>query len=85
MKSVTYIIKDEAGLHARPVGLLAKQAKLYKSKLMIIAKGKEVELTKLMAVMSLGIKKDETLTITAEGPDEEIAISELESFLNKNV
>ena len=31
MKQFSYIIKDEIGLHARPAGLLAKEAKKYQS------------------------------------------------------
>ena len=29
MKQFSYVIKDEIGLHARPAGLLAKEAKKY--------------------------------------------------------
>ena len=32
MKSFEYTIKDELGIHARPAGLLAKEAKKYAKK-----------------------------------------------------
>ena len=35
MKSFEYTIKDELGIHARPAGLLAKEAKKYSSVCMI--------------------------------------------------
>ncbi len=85
MKNFTYIIKDEVGLHARPAGIIAKEAKKYNSKITIKANGKEAELTRLMAVMGLGIKKDDEVTVSAEGDDEDVAIAEMEKFFNANV
>lgn len=40
---------------------------------------------KLMAVMSLGIKQGETITVTVEGEDETVAAEEIAAFLNENV
>ncbi len=85
MKNFTYIIKDEVGLHARPAGIIAKEAKKYNSKITIKANGKEAELTRLMAVMGLGIKKDDEVIVSAEGDDEDVAIAEMEKFFNANV
>ena len=79
MKQFTYTIKDELGVHARPAGLLVKLAKKYASKVTIEKDGK------LMAVMSLGIKQGETITVTVEGEDETVAAEEIAAFLNENV
>ena len=43
MKSFDYIIKDEAGIHARPAGLLVKIAKQYSSKAVLKFNGKDEE------------------------------------------
>ena len=56
MKSFEYVIKDEIGIHARPAGLLVKEAKKYESKIILKKDGKTAEATKLMAVMGLGVK-----------------------------
>ena len=40
MKQFSYVIKDEIGLHARPAGLLAKEAKKYQSTVTLSCKGK---------------------------------------------
>ena len=53
MKKFEYVITDEVGIHARPAGVLVKEAKKYESKIMVSANGKSAEATKLMAVMSL--------------------------------
>ena len=56
MKQFSYVIKDEVGIHARPAGMLAKEAKKFQSKVVIDKNGKKAEATKLMALMSLGVK-----------------------------
>ena len=38
-----------------------------------------------MAVMGLGIKQGETITVTVEGEDETVAAEEIAAFLNENV
>lgn len=55
MKKFEYTIKDELGIHARPAGMLAKEAKNYKSVITITKEGKSAEATRLMSVMSLAV------------------------------
>ena len=85
MKQFTYTIKDELGVHARPAGLLVKLAKKYASKVTIEKDGKTCDMRKLMAVMSLGVKKGNEVIITAEGEDEEDAIAEIQKVLEENL
>ena len=40
MKEFTYVIKEELGLHARPAGLLVKEAKKFQSATTLVAMGK---------------------------------------------
>lgn len=85
MKKFSYVIKDELGLHARPAGLLAKEVKNYKSKIMIEKEGKSADASRLIAVMGLGAKCGNTLNITVEGEDEATAAPALEAFLKANL
>ncbi len=85
MKEFSYEIKDEVGIHARPAGMLAKEAKIFSSKITIEANGKSADVTKLMAVMGLGIKKGTKVNIKAEGEDEEAAIASIEEFMMNNL
>ena len=73
MKTFEYTIKDELGIHARPAGLLVKEAKKFESECTITKDGKTKKLTQLMMLMSLGVKQGDTVTVTAEGADEEAA------------
>ena len=85
MKKFTYTIKDEIGIHARPAGLLAKKAKEFESAVMLSKDGKTVNAAKLIAVMGLGVKCGDTITVTVEGADEEQAAAEMESFFSENL
>ena len=40
MKEFTYVIKEELGLHARPAGLLVKEAKKFQSATTLAAKAR---------------------------------------------
>jgi len=85
MKSFQYVIQDPVGIHARPAGLLSAKAKEFNAVVKIAAGGRKSEVTKLMAVMAMGITCGQEITIIAEGPDEEEAIAELEKFVRENL
>ena len=85
MKSFSYTVKDELGIHARPAGMLVKEVKNFKSKVTLEKDGKVIDATRLMAVMSMRIKKDQTVTITVEGADEDAAYDALKSFFETNL
>ena len=85
MKSFEYTITDEVGIHARPAGLLVKEAKKYDSVITVTKDGKSVEAKKLMALMGFGVKKGDTVTVSVEGQDEEAAASKMEEFFKNNL
>ena len=81
MKEFTYTIKEPVGIHARPAGMLAKEAKTCQSTVTIVDKnGKSVDATRLMALMGMGIKCGDTVTVKIEGADEDTAAPALEKF-----
>ena len=84
MKSFEYTINDELGIHARPAGLLAKEAKKFESECTITKDGKTKKLSQLMMLMSLGVKQGDTVTVAADGADEDTAIAELKAFFEAN-
>lgn len=85
MRNFKYFITDEVGIHARPAGMLVKEVKKYKSKVMISKEGKSAEATKLMAVMGLGIKCGQSITVEISGEDEEEACEALQKFFEENL
>ena len=85
MKSFSYTVKDELGIHARPAGMLVKEVKNFQSKVTLEKDGKSVDASRLMAVMSMGVKKDQTVTVTGEGDDEDAACDALKAFFETNL
>lgn len=85
MKTFEYTIKDALGIHARPAGMLTKTAKSYESEITLTKDGKSVACTKLMALMGLGVKQGDTVTITVTGSDEEAAAQGMKEFLEANL
>lgn len=86
MKQFTYTITDPVGIHARPAGLLVKAVKALDSTVTIAkADGKSAVGTKLMALMGLGIKQGETVTVTVEGGNEDANFAAMERFFKDNL
>lgn len=85
MKQFEYTIKDELGIHARPAGMLAKKAKDFESVITISKGEKSSQATKLMAIMSMTIKQDDTVTVTVEGADEDSAFESIKAFFENNL
>ena len=85
MKSFNYTVKDEVGIHARPAGLLVKEVKKYASKVTITKDGKSADASKLMAVMSLGVKCGQEVEVQVEGDDEDTAFDALKGFFEASL
>ena len=85
MKSFNYVINDELGIHARPAGLLAKEVKNFASEITLVKGDKRTSAKGVMGIMTLNVKKGDTVTVEANGSDEDSAISSLESFFKGNL
>lgn len=85
MQKFNYVIKDELGIHARPAGLLVKEAKQFASVITLECGGKKAAAKGLMGVMGLAVKQGNQVTVTAEGEDEAAAIAAMKKFFEKNL
>ncbi|MBQ1169198.1 MAG: HPr family phosphocarrier protein [Oscillospiraceae bacterium] len=86
MKQFEYTIHDPLGIHARPAGMLVKEAKAFADTVVTITKnGTTVKATQLMKLMSLGVKKGDVVTVAAEGADEDAAIIAISNFFQNNL
>lgn len=85
MKKFNYVIKDEIGIHARPAGLLVKEAKKFESKITVSKNGKAAEARKLMALMGLSVKCGDEVEVAVDGADEEQAFEEMKAFFDQNL
>ena len=86
MKTLEYIIKDEAGVHARPAGILVNACKEFESKIMLAKDGKPfADAKRLFVVMAQCIKCGEKITMTFEGCDEEAAFNKISEVLKNEM
>lgn len=85
MQTFVYTIKDPVGMHARPAALLVKTASMFKAHGVLSCNNKEADLTRLIALMTLGVKQGMKVTVTFEGKDEEEAIKALAKVLSENL
>ena len=85
MKEFTYTITDSDGIHARPAGLLVKEAAKFKSQITISSNGKEADAKRIFAVMGLGIKQGDAVTIRIDGDDEDSAYNEIKTLIEQNL
>lgn len=82
MKEV--VVQNQVGLHARPATFFIQKANEYKSSIWVESEDKRVNAKSLLGVLSLGITKGLNITILAEGPDEEDAVSSLVELISSN-
>lgn len=75
-------IKLETGLEARPIAMLVQVASQFESTVYINSEDRKVNAKSIMGMMSLGLDSGEVITVTANGSDEETAITEIEKFLS---
>jgi phosphocarrier protein HPr len=77
MISQTVTVTNQTGIHARPAALFLSTASKFKAELTVSKDGKNGNAKSLVSLLSLGIKKDSAITITAVGEDEQEAVTAL--------
>ena len=81
----TCALPISCGIHARPAGLLVKVVKGHASTATIEKDGKSCDMRKLMALMGMGVKQGDTVTIKVEGDDEDAAAEAIQKFMTENL
>jgi len=87
MVEKTLEITHKLGLHARPAAMFVKQASEFESKIMVqnvTAESDPVDAKSILGVLTLGVAQGHTVTISAEGPDEEESVQTLVALIQSN-
>ncbi|MDR2785898.1 MAG: HPr family phosphocarrier protein [Treponema sp.] len=84
MKSIITIVKNETGLHSRPADLFVRTAKLYQSNIEISKKNKKANAKTILKVILLNVCENDEITITADGPDEDEALTDLKMLVESD-
>jgi phosphocarrier protein len=81
MISKEFRISNRLGLHARPSAQLTQVAGKFASEVYIAKNGRRVNAKSIMGVMMLAAGPGSTVTVDAEGPDEEQAMEAIGALI----
>jgi phosphotransferase system HPr (HPr) family protein len=70
-----------ADLHARPAGQVAQVAATFESAVSLLTDSRSVDARSVLAVMGLGARAGETVTVCAEGTDAASAVAAIAEVL----
>ena len=79
------VIQNQVGLQARTATFFIQKANDYKSSIWVELGERRMNAKSLLGVLSLGIQKGMTITIRAEGSDEEKAVKDLINMLENEL
>lgn len=77
-------VKNQVGLHARPATFFIQKANEFKSSIWVEKDERRVNAKSLLGVLSLGIVKGTTISLIADGTDEEAAVQALAELISTN-
>ena len=84
MSSKEITVTNQVGLHARPATFFIQKANEFSSSIWVEKDDRKVNGKSLLGVLSLGITKGTTITVYADGADQDEALDALESLIKNN-
>ena len=84
MVSQEAFINNQLGLHARPATFFIQKANEFKCSIWVEKDERRVNAKSLLGVLSLGIVKGTSITIIADGPDENEAVAALTALITSD-
>ena len=85
MQTFEYTITDPYGIHARPAGMLVREAARFDSDITFEKDGQTANAKRIFSVMGLGVKCMQTVKVSVSGTDEEEAADAVKNFLENNM
>ena len=79
------LVKCESGLHNRQATYFIQKANEFYSSIWVEVDERKINAKSLLGVLSMGITKGSTISLIAEGSDEEAAVKALAALLEKDV
>ena len=78
-------VRNRAGIHARPAGMLVQEAKKHPETITIKTAKGSADARKLLAIMSLGVKQGDEVTVEVSGENEEETAKIVQEFFAANL
>ena len=78
------VVNNQVGLHARPATFFIQKANEFKSSIWVEKEERRVNAKSLLGVLSLGIVKGTSITLIADGADEQEAVDALVELISSD-
>ena len=78
----TLIVKNRAGIHARPAALIAQTANKFNCELTLILGDTVVNAKSIMGVITMAAGYNTSITLKADGSDEKEAVQAIEALFD---
>ncbi len=79
------LVKCESGLHNRQATYFIQKANEFRSSIWVEVDERKINAKSLLGVLSMGITTGSTISLIADGSDEEAAVKALAALLEKDV
>ena len=79
------VVRCESGLHNRQATYFVQKANEFSSSVWLESGSRRMNAKSLLGIMSLGVVTGATVTLSADGPDAELAVNVLETLLQRDV
>ena len=79
------VVRCESGLHNKQATYFVQKANEFECSIWLESETRKMNAKSLLGIMSLGIVTGATVTLIANGPDEEAAVAALEALLQRDV
>ncbi len=83
MTEKNVVIKNRAGIHARPAALIVQTASKFKSKIFIEKNSDKINAKSIMGIITLGAGFGVGLRVFAEGEDEAEAVDAIAQLFDR--
>lgn len=77
------VIKNNAGIHVRPSGVIISEIGNYNGKIVLTMNKISIELNSVMSLLTLGMMKDDKVEITVTGQNEEKTCTKVKELMER--
>lgn len=85
MVSQKLVVKNKSGLHARPAGVLAKEAGKCKSNVTIQVGERTIQCKSVLNIMAAGMKCGTEIELRCDGEDEENDLKKIAALIESGL
>jgi len=85
MYSKEVVVRCESGLHNKQATYFVQKANEFECSIYLESGARKMNAKSLLGIMSMGIITGAVVTLSASGPDAEVAVNSLETLLQRDI